>query len=105
MHHLTLYGIITRSEEHTSELQSRQYLVCRLLLKKTGISTPYLTVHHYGDIHRHSDLFNDSAIMFRSDLVAYGFRSSRTDILFIFFFIWEGDGGFIFVLRPHLLRD
>src|SRR3712207_6979989 len=28
-----------RSEEHTSELQSRQYLVCRLLLekKKTGI--------------------------------------------------------------------
>src|SRR3712207_8893411 len=24
-------GIVTRSEEHTSELQSRQYLVCRLL--------------------------------------------------------------------------
>src|SRR3712207_7874803 len=31
-----------RSEEHTSELQSRQYLVCRLLLekKKTFITTP-----------------------------------------------------------------
>src|SRR3712207_7868353 len=31
-----------RSEEHTSELQSRQYLVCRLLLekKKSTISTP-----------------------------------------------------------------
>src|SRR3712207_8695071 len=30
-----------RSEEHTSELQSRQYLVCRLLLvKKTHVSTP-----------------------------------------------------------------
>src|SRR3712207_7993443 len=30
-----------RSEEHTSELQSRQYLVCRLLLekKKTLLST------------------------------------------------------------------
>src|SRR3712207_7056948 len=27
-----LYGV--RSEEHTSELQSRQYLVCRLLLEK-----------------------------------------------------------------------
>src|SRR3712207_9024063 len=27
------YAII-RSEEHTSELQSRQYLVCRLLLEK-----------------------------------------------------------------------
>src|SRR6202008_5192102 len=28
-----------RSEEHTSELQSRQYLVCRLLLEKTLIGT------------------------------------------------------------------
>src|SRR3712207_6857988 len=27
----------TRSEEHTSELQSRQYLVCRLLLEKKTI--------------------------------------------------------------------
>src|ERR1035437_1872235 len=27
-------AITTRSEEHTSELQSRQYLVCRLLLEK-----------------------------------------------------------------------
>src|SRR3712207_7229760 len=27
-------GLGKRSEEHTSELQSRQYLVCRLLLEK-----------------------------------------------------------------------
>src|SRR3712207_8839863 len=27
-------GTAPRSEEHTSELQSRQYLVCRLLLEK-----------------------------------------------------------------------
>src|SRR3712207_8196310 len=27
-------GLDARSEEHTSELQSRQYLVCRLLLEK-----------------------------------------------------------------------
>src|SRR5215203_6668098 len=27
-------GRVPRSEEHTSELQSRQYLVCRLLLEK-----------------------------------------------------------------------
>src|SRR3712207_8306898 len=27
-------GGVVRSEEHTSELQSRQYLVCRLLLEK-----------------------------------------------------------------------
>src|SRR5690625_5710363 len=29
-----LYGMIGRSEEHTSELQSRGQLVCRLLLEK-----------------------------------------------------------------------
>src|SRR3712207_7385796 len=28
------FDFIWRSEEHTSELQSRQYLVCRLLLEK-----------------------------------------------------------------------
>src|SRR3712207_7086795 len=28
------FQVGTRSEEHTSELQSRQYLVCRLLLEK-----------------------------------------------------------------------
>src|SRR3712207_7284204 len=28
------FGFSRRSEEHTSELQSRQYLVCRLLLEK-----------------------------------------------------------------------
>src|SRR3712207_8336230 len=33
---LTMTGSI-RSEEHTSELQSRQYLVCRLLLEKKKI--------------------------------------------------------------------
>src|SRR3712207_7024057 len=33
--------VIFRSEEHTSELQSRQYLVCRLLLEKKKI-TPSL---------------------------------------------------------------
>src|SRR3712207_8011579 len=30
----------TRSEEHTSELQSRQYLVCRLLLEKKKNVSP-----------------------------------------------------------------
>src|SRR3712207_8071906 len=29
---------LERSEEHTSELQSRQYLVCRLLLEKKNIT-------------------------------------------------------------------
>src|SRR3712207_8109397 len=36
----------TRSEEHTSELQSRQYLVCRLLLEKKKLTTQHL-IYHY----------------------------------------------------------
>src|SRR3712207_7564740 len=35
---------VERSEEHTSELQSRQYLVCRLLLEK---KSHYLPCHTY----------------------------------------------------------
>src|SRR3712207_7864288 len=35
--------LLVRSEEHTSELQSRQYLVCRLLLEKKNTSTE---THH-----------------------------------------------------------
>src|SRR5687768_17997380 len=34
-----------RSEEHTSELQSRLHLVCRLLLEKKKKSTPILPTH------------------------------------------------------------
>src|SRR3712207_7816323 len=40
---------LPRSEEHTSELQSRQYLVCRLLLEKKN-------VHHFS-IFLHTLLF------------------------------------------------
>src|SRR3712207_7343000 len=35
-----LTGLRNRSEEHTSELQSRQYLVCRLLLDKKKHNRP-----------------------------------------------------------------
>src|SRR5258707_2985544 len=38
-----------RSEEHTSELQSRQYLVCRLLLEKKN--TPYGGHHQAQRLH------------------------------------------------------
>src|SRR3712207_7046307 len=34
-----------RSEEHTSELQSRQYLVCRLLLEKKKQTTHLISKH------------------------------------------------------------
>src|SRR3712207_8940191 len=40
---------LSRSEEHTSELQSRQYLVCRLLLekKKTIILVPHTAIDYH----------------------------------------------------------
>src|SRR5947209_11169567 len=48
---------LNRSEEHTSELQSRQYLVCRLLLEKknTRAKTRYRrkgTARRPRDLHR-----------------------------------------------------
>src|SRR3712207_6865061 len=39
-------GCRPRSEEHTSELQSRQYLVCRLLLEKKKNNTHVTSRHN-----------------------------------------------------------
>src|SRR5437764_7017170 len=46
---LILIGHERRSEEHTSELQSPMYLVCRLLLEKKNIQTtnPYYGRQRY----------------------------------------------------------
>src|SRR3712207_7962975 len=43
-----LPGVVrqARSEEHTSELQSRQYLVCRLLLEKNHSERLYASLAH-----------------------------------------------------------
>src|SRR3712207_8021557 len=45
-----------RSEEHTSELQSRQYLVCRLLLEKKKKKNRLLNNHEYA----HRQLYKTS---------------------------------------------
>src|SRR5690625_6023980 len=37
-------GVLERSEEHTSELQSRGHLVCRLLLEKKNIEEFYTSL-------------------------------------------------------------
>src|SRR3712207_8446967 len=48
-----------RSEEHTAELQSRQYLVCRLLLEKKK-RTHYLALNNYHKaLHIHCPQTND----------------------------------------------
>src|SRR3712207_6858753 len=41
---LGLGSVTARSEEHTSELQSRQYLVCRLLLEKKKLISTFHTL-------------------------------------------------------------
>src|SRR3712207_8893924 len=50
-------GRYARSEEHTSELQSRQYLVCRLLLEKK--KQTYELQHRNISIKRTNSLYDD----------------------------------------------
>src|SRR5690554_7623655 len=40
---------VSRSEEHTSELQSRPHLVCRLLLEKKKKNNNYITSRRQND--------------------------------------------------------
>src|SRR5690554_7020193 len=50
-----------RSEEHTSELQSRPHLVCRLLLEKKNqseLSEPTYTMSHYNHRKRKNNRYN-----------------------------------------------
>src|SRR3712207_7972194 len=42
------WWVLDRSEEHTSELQSRQYLVCRLLIEKKKWYSVHFTLPHTG---------------------------------------------------------
>src|SRR3712207_8234265 len=45
-HWVSIFRDLLRSEEHTAELQSRQYLVCRLLLEKKNIThTPHIFIY------------------------------------------------------------
>src|SRR3712207_7199577 len=46
--------LVDRSEEHTSELQSRQYLVCRLLLEKKKYTCSPLITTKTNNQHPHS---------------------------------------------------
>src|SRR3712207_8919649 len=49
------FPLSRRSEEHTSELQSRQYLVCRLLLEKKN-QNPFLLSHSAYEFHHTNSL-------------------------------------------------
>src|SRR2546429_4743337 len=45
-----------RSEEHTSELQSRLHLVCRLLLEKKKTSEQPIDIRYHCRDHRHQHI-------------------------------------------------
>src|SRR5690606_17313783 len=47
-----MFGLLLRSEEHTSELQSRENIVCRLLLEKTNQHPPRSTLFPYTTLFR-----------------------------------------------------
>src|SRR5258707_10882616 len=47
--------IHARSEEHTSELQSRQYLVCRLLLEKKKKSSSTEPLRFVNELYPHRE--------------------------------------------------
>src|SRR6266496_936237 len=69
-----------RSEEHTSELQSRRDLVCRLLLeKKKNGHSPHLAQHHADPL-----AGGDRAPPGRADLLSR--HSSRALYLYLCFF-------------------
>src|SRR2546429_3374674 len=51
-----------RSEEHTSELQSRLHLVCRLLLEKKKKTTQKATREHYDNLFFNVVMLHDIAI-------------------------------------------
>src|SRR3712207_8689749 len=61
----------SRSEEHTSELQSRQYLVCRLLLEKKNLT---LRLTRTSD-----DPSYDKDCCLERSVVAHGLRDCRSD--------------------------
>src|SRR3712207_8685701 len=52
----TAVAELARSEEHTSELQSRQYLVCRLLLEKINFTLASSRCQFYSQVYRRIEL-------------------------------------------------
>src|SRR5258707_8447114 len=65
-YHFAFPGLGYRSEEHTSELQSRQYLVCRLLLEKKKNDNGEQYEGFDGAIYRHHELQSDIILVHRA---------------------------------------
>src|ERR1035437_7454211 len=81
-----------RSEEHTSERQSRQYLVCRLLLEKTNdvvsesVVRPRAVVYAPWPLSRQQEAVGDT------DPHPPSAPPPRGTIVFLFFFFFQCRG-------------
>src|SRR3989442_2028947 len=60
-----------RSEEHTSELQSRPHLVCRLLLEKKKLTGETLDITQISDVAVELDAVVRDPLIVRNDAVTY----------------------------------
>src|SRR5476651_720757 len=72
-----------RSEEHTSELQSRQYLVCRLLLEKkkkleAGRGAPHVLSHLIRVVQRFRPTSADLSLRLVGDFFFFFFNDTAT---------------------------
>src|SRR2546429_3218311 len=79
-------SITRRSEEHTSELQSRLHLVCRLLLEKKKNSTQLSLL-----------MGNAPASLDKQTCIARAFRAYRSASLMLYQFITQN------TIAPYLL--
>src|SRR2546421_6996739 len=59
----------SRSEEHTSELQSRSDLVCRLLLEKKKIMLPVFEMDEHVEIFRRGTCANTEVVTLPGDVM------------------------------------
>src|ERR1035437_7486375 len=78
-----------RSEEHTSELQSRQYLVCRLLLekkKKIYSTRKHTGVHARADVRRLVQVAGAEQSCACTRLCVFPLAFLRPFFFFFFFF-------------------
>src|ERR1035437_2646202 len=90
---LTLAGL--RSEEHTSELQSRQYLVCRLLLEKKKKKTEKKNKKSLVEKAGSRDKSNNFGVSLPSRCSVICVLLPSFFVLFFFFFFF-----FLMIRRP-----
>src|ERR1039458_4093040 len=78
----------SRSEEHTSELQSLRHLVCRLLLEKIDVIADETGAGYY----------QDDEAAFKAGLSSFGIQAT-----FLIFFFWAEEPPYLLHF-PHPLR-